>query len=556
MSKTKKVTKKFDRNQFLVETRGMTPSQITKYALMNDTEKVKFVALIRKDLPKPEKGNQKDVIMPVKVIKEDQVCVMVLNMRGKPLMPTSPGKARTLLKKGKAKVIQRSPFTIQLKYPTGESKQPIIYALDPAYKTVGFSAITNKRELISGEVVLITDVSERITEKSMYRKGRRNRNTRYREARFDNRGNKKGKKAGWLAPSIQHKLDTYTRLIEKFDKILPITHINIETSPFDTQKMQNPEISGMEYQHGTLQGYEIKEYLLEKFGRKCVYCGDENVPFETEHIIPPSRNIGGTDRVSNLVIACHKCNQDKDNMTAVEFGHPEVQVLANKSLQAAVFMNIVRSRLVDNIKREFPQYQCNEVYGYVTKYNRNKLGLEKTHVNDAFVIAHSKSNMKFNQIRSKPYIVKQIRRNDRSLQLNRKGHKPSIRTQRYKIKPGDLVKKVILSRNCQWDDELIRDNTVYTVKGISSYGERIRLANPIPKERDIDIKTSDVKILKYGSGLLFQLPRSIKVQKELLIKHELETKDKVKKLSKAEKKEQKTKEIKKQISIDGGWRNN
>ena len=168
----------------------------------------------------------------------------------------------------------------------------------------------------------------------------------------------------------------------------------------------------------------------------------------------------------------------------------------------------------------------------MTKYNRNKLGLEKTHANDAFVIAHYKSNMKFNQIRSKPYIVKQIRRND-----SKKGSKPSIRTQRYKIKPGDLVKKVILSRNMGWDDELIRDNTVYTVKGISSYGERIRLANPIPKEKDIDIKTSDVKILKYGSGLLFQLPRSSKVQKELLTMYEIENKDKIKKPSKTEKEE-------------------
>ena len=541
---------------FKRDTQGMTGSQKMEYLKMNSIDQAKFVASVRvsnaaklKEKEDKEKENQKDndpnkKHAPVKIIKEGQVCVHVLNMRGKPLMPTSPVKARALLKKGKAKVVQRNPFTIQLKYPTGENRQPIVFALDPGYKTVGFSAVTKKRELISGETILRTDVSERITEKSMYRKGRRNRNTRYRKPRFDNRGNKKGKKAGWLAPSIQHKLDTYVNLIRKFDKILPITHINIETSPFDTQKMQNPEISGIEYQHGTLQGYEIKEYLLEKFGRKCVYCGDENVPLETEHIIPPSRNIGGTDRVSNLTIACHDCNQDKGDKTAAEFGHPEVQMMAKRPLKAAAFMNIVRSRLVDMIKKEFPQYYCESIYGYVTKYNRNKLGLEKTHANDAFVIAEGSG-----QIRSKPYIVKQIRRNDRSLQLNRKGHKPSIRTKRYKIKPGDLVKKVILSRSMGWNDELIKDRTVYTVKGVFNYGDWVRLTNPIPEEKGINIKTSDVNILKYGSGLLFQLPKSIKVQKQLLANYQLENKDKIKKLSKAEKEEQKVIDMKKQKTV-------
>ena len=277
---------------FKRDTQGMTGSQKMEYLKMNSVDQAKLVASVivsnvakLKEKEDKENNDPNKKHIPVKIIKPGQVSVMVLNMRGKSLMPTSPGKARTLLKKGKAKVVQRDPFTIQLKYPTGENKQPIVFALDPAYETVGFSAITKKRELISGEVVLRTDVSERITEKSMYRKGRRNRNTRYRKPRFDNRGNKKGKKKGWLAPSIQHKLDTYVRLVERFDKILPITHINIEISPFDTQKMQNPEISGMEYQHGTLQGYEIKEYLLEKFGRKCVYCGRDNVPLQTEHII-------------------------------------------------------------------------------------------------------------------------------------------------------------------------------------------------------------------------------------------------------------------------------
>ncbi len=526
--------KQYQIEKFKRDTQGMTNIQKLEYLGMSDVEKAKFVASINikeysKFQVKEESKNQNN--MPVKILKPGQISVCVLNMRGKPLMPTSPRKTRLLLKNKKAKVVKRNPFTIQLKYATGENRQPIVLGLDPGYKNVGFSAVTNKRELISGEVILRTDIPERLIEKKMYRVNRRSRNTGYRKPRFDNRGIPKG----WLAPSIQHKLDTYVRLVQKFERILPITYINIEISPFDTQKMMNPEIKGIEYQQGTLQGYEVREYLLDKWGRKCAYCKKENVPFETEHIIPTSR--GGTNRISNLTIACHKCNQEKGNLTAAEFGHPEIQIMAKKSLKDATFMNIVRSRLVDNIKENFPQYQCNSTYGYITKHDRIKLGMEKTHANDAFVIAGG-----IDQIRSKPYQVKQIRRNDRSLQTNRKGHKPSIKRQRYKYSPGDLIKKKTLSKNMGWDDAIVRDRTVYTVKGVFNYGEYIRLANPIQGEKDIDIKIDDVKILKYGSGLFFQLAK--------LNDNNIEKKDKVKKLTK---KEQNILDMKGQKSIDDAW---
>lgn len=541
------MSKKLDRSQivkFQRDTQGMSQSQKLEYLMMSESEKDKYlkslnIVVSENDVKdsKQKKGKvqptQKDIT--VKIIKKGQISqtsVIVLNMRGKPLMPTSPRKARLLLKEGKAKVVKKNPFTIQLKYATGENKQPIKLALDPGYKNVGFSAITNKRELMSGEVILRTDIKEKIAEKSMYRRGRRNRNTRYREARWKNRGKNKGKKEGWLAPSIQHKLDTYTRLVTKFDNILPLLNITVETSPFDMQKMQNPEISGIEYQQGELQGYEVKEYLLEKWGRKCAYCKTENVPLETEHIIPTSR--GGTNRVSNLTIACHSCNQKKSNMTAAEFGHPEIQILAKKPLKDATFMNIVRSRLVDTIKKEFPQYQCNETYGYITKCNRIKMGIEKSHANDAFVIAGGR-----NQIRSsKPYQVIQTRRNNRSLQINRKGFKPSIRRNRYKYSPGDLIKRKSLLQTTGWGEKV--DNkirkSIYTVKGIFNYGEWIRLEN------NINIKTNDVRISKYGSGLCFQLAKKNN--------GDIEKKDKVKKLNK---KEQKIIDMKFQKSIDDSW---
>jgi len=520
--KTKKVVKEksFGQQQkelFLKEKRDMeimSSAQKFQYLQMSWAERDVFVKKIReeKDI-KDKKVKEKEEKCYAKIIKngKEQICVMVLNMRGQPIMPTSPAKARILLKEKKANVICRCPFTIQLKYVAGENRQPITLALDTGYKHVGFSATTDKRELICGEVVLRTDIPDKLDERATYRRNRRNRNTRYREARFDNRGIPKG----WLAPSIQHKLDTYVRMVEKFEKILPITGITVEVSPFDTQKMQNPEISGIEYQQGTLAGYEVREYLLEKWDRKCAYCGKTEVPFEVEHIIPPGR-IGGSNRVGNLTIACHDCNQKKGNMTAAEFGHPEVQILAQKSMKDAAFMNIVRARLLGILKEEFPNYEINSTYGYVTKYWRIKSGIEKTHANDAFVIStigdRSKLENIGNIIRSKGYHVKQIRRNDRSLQTNRKGYKPSIRRQRYKYSPGDLViKRKPLLQESGWGDKINRRNVeIYTVKGVFNYGKSVRLKNPIAGGNDINVNIKEVKLLKYGAGLLFQLPKKIK----------------------------------------------
>ena len=323
--------------------------------------------------------------------------VPVLNMRGKPLMPTTPRKARILLEKGKAKVIRRTPFTIQLLYVAGEMKQDITLGIDAGYSAIGFSAVTSDRELIAGELTLRSDIKRLIEKRATYRRTRRSRKW-HREPRFSNRGVQKG----WLAPSIQHKLDSHIRLIEKLKRILPITRIIVEVASFDTQKMQNPEISGIEYQQGELQGYEVREYLLEKWSRKCAYCGKKGMPLEIEHIVPKSR--GGSDRISNLTIACHKCNQEKGNQTAEEFGRPKIQSKAEKTLKATAFMNIVRSRLVDILG-------CDRTYGYITKHDRIELDLEKSHANDAFVIAGGKDQEHAAHI----HIGKQVRRQNRSL---------------------------------------------------------------------------------------------------------------------------------------------
>jgi len=324
--------------------------------------------------------------------------VPVLNMRGEPLMPTTPRKARILLKQGKARVVSRTPFVIQLLYPTGENKQDITLGIDAGYSTIGYSAVTAKRELIAGELELRNDIKRLLEKRREYRRARRSRKW-YRKPRFDNRK----RKDGWLPPSLEHKLESHIRLIERLKRILPITRVVVEVASFDTQKMQNPEISGVEYQRGELAGYEVREYLLAKWGHKCAYCGKTDVPLEIDHIIPKSR--GGSNRVSNLTIACHECNQSKGNRTAEEFGYPEVQAKAKEPLKAAAFMNAIRWELVNRLG-------CDWTYGSITKYRREKLKLEKSHVNDAFVIAGGTSN----HIRTGYiYKAKQVRRQNRSM---------------------------------------------------------------------------------------------------------------------------------------------
>jgi 5-methylcytosine-specific restriction endonuclease McrA len=382
-------------------------------------------------------------------------------------MPTTQHTGKRLLKEGKARVVQRCPFIIQLNYATGETRQPIKLGVDIGYTNIGFSAKTDKLELISGTLTLRQDVSKKLEARRIYRRTRRAR-LGYRPPRFDNRE----RPEGWIAPSTQHKQDSHVRLVNKIETLLPITYKRVEVANFDAQKMQNPEITGVAYQQGELQGYEVREYLLDKWERKCAYCGKKDVPLEVEHIIPKSR--GGTDRVSNLTLSCRKCNLRKGDKIAKEFGYPHIQQQAKLPLKAPACLNNIRWRTVE-------QLDADHTYGYVTKYQRNKLGLEKSHVNDAFIIAGGT-----NQERCRPYEVIQVRRNNRSLQKNRKGFKPSIRRQRYQLQPHDLV---------------TYNGNLFKVKGVFNYGTWVRLSDSHGKVVNTNIK--HVKLLKYGKGLIF-----------------------------------------------------
>ena len=312
--------------------------------------------------------------------------VYVLSASGIPLMPTQRyGHVRRMLRDGKARVVKRTPFTIQLTYESTTYTQPISLGIDTGSKHIGISAATENKELYAGEVELRDDVSGNLAARRQYRRERRSRKTRYRKPRFDNRIRSKHK--GWLAPSVEAKIGTHMRVIRDVCRILPVGRITVETAAFDTQKMRDPEISGIEYQQGTLMGYEIREYLAEKFGHKCCYCGKPQgtgIRFEVEHLTPKAR--GGSDRIMNLGWSCHDCNEKKGTMTCEEFGHPEVRGEAEAGMKHAAHMSIMRWTLYRRLKTLYGN-KLHMTYGSTTSYRRNTAGLQKTHVNDARCIS-------------------------------------------------------------------------------------------------------------------------------------------------------------------------
>ena len=344
--------------------------------------------------------------------------VYVLNKRGLPLMPTCQSRARRLVRSNKAKIVKRFPFTIQMTIATGETKQEVELGIDSGYSKIGFSAIANSRELIAGEVVVDNKTKERLTERRMYRRGRRNK-LWYREPRFDNRNTP----SGWLPPSVQRRYDLHIRLVKRIKSLLPITRVVVEIGNFDIQRLDNPDIQGKEYQQGDTFGFlNVKAFVIAREQGKCQICGKEkgNDVWSLHHIV--QRKDAGTDKPNNLALLhkrCHEKLHKKGSKLIVE---------DNKSYKPSTFMNIVKGRFVKDL-------ECDTTFGYITYGKRIALGLEKSHVNDAFVIAGGEK-----QERCCGYSIEQKRKNNRSVQLNRKGFKPSIRRQRYSCQPKDLVK--------------------------------------------------------------------------------------------------------------------
>jgi 5-methylcytosine-specific restriction endonuclease McrA len=308
--------------------------------------------------------------------------VFVVDTNKQPLNPISPARARELLTKQKAAVFRMYPFTIILKHAVlNPAPKPLTIKLDPGSKVTGLA-------ILEGEnVIWVAELEHRggiiknaLSARRSLRRSRRNRKTRYRPARFDNRK----RKEGWLPPSLMHRVLTTETWVKRLCRYAPIAQVVMELVKFDTQKMQNPEIDGVEYQQGELVGYEVREYLLEKWGRKCAYCDTSGVPLQIEHIHPRAK--GGSNRVSNLCLSCQRCNIKKGVKLIEEFLKKDnsrlekIKQLARKPLKDAAAVSATRWSLFHTLKNLLPTTYCS---GGQTKYNRTRLELNKQHWIDA-----------------------------------------------------------------------------------------------------------------------------------------------------------------------------
>jgi len=384
--------------------------------------------------------------------------VHIISKDGKALMPCHPAKARKLLKEGKAKPVKGKTgyFTIQLLYGSSGYKQEVVVGIDTGAKRVPIAAVGNGKVYYAKEKILRTDVKKQLSDRSRYRRTRRSRKTRYRKPRFLNRVKTKCSRCGvnnvpkrWksvnrkngkskkkvcngraqlcrqclgkkglhekphvLAPSVSNRALSLLNDIHRLSLSLPISKIVVEIASFDTQKMANALIKGVEYQHGTLFGYEVKQYLLTVHKHKCAYCGGlsgDNI-LQVEHIFPQSK--GGTDKVNNLTISCGVCNEAKGSMTLERWERvlraspsdinekrlksiPAVkkQSRLKKGFQYSALTQSYKNYLLAELRKDFTKDKGEScvllevTFGATTKYNRNQLGYPKSQILDALVIA-------------------------------------------------------------------------------------------------------------------------------------------------------------------------
>lgn len=313
--------------------------------------------------------------------------VYVLSQYGEPLMPCSPRKARILLKTQKATVIRRTPFTIRLLYGSSGYKQPVSLGVDAGSKTIGLSATTTSRELYRGELKPRNDVVDLLSTRRELRRSRRNRKTRYRAPRFNNRVHSKHK--GWLAPSVEVKIQEHITAIKRIAKILPLSKVYVETAEFDTQRLKamlegKPLPVGTDYQQGEMyDAYNVRQYVLKRDHYTCQHCGVQSnkktdVKFHVHHI--ESRKTGG-NAPNNLITLCETCHKALHASKITLNGRKR-----GRSMRDAAFMGIMRNTLLERLSNELdiPVYNT---YGYITKYQREKYDIPKSHANDARCIS-------------------------------------------------------------------------------------------------------------------------------------------------------------------------
>ncbi|MGB0386207.1 MAG: RNA-guided endonuclease IscB [Ardenticatenaceae bacterium] len=389
--------------------------------------------------------------------------VFVLDKNKKPLMPCRPARARRLLSRGRAAVYRLNPFTIIIKDRTSETcvLQKVSVKFDPGSRTTGLALVAN---FAKGQTLIWAAnlahrghlITERMQKRSNVRKSRRSRKVRHRKKRFKNRSRPKG----WLAPSLRSRVLNVRSWCERLINWCPIWGLEVETARFDTQKMMNPEISGILYQQGTLQGYDVREYLLEKWGRKCAYCDKTGIGLQIEHIYPRSR--GGSNRVSNLTMGCDDCNTDKGNQKISDYLAHDPKRLAyinshrKKPLKDAAAMNSIRYAIGDALKSFGLPITFHT--GAQTKMNRIKQNYPKDHWIDAACVGITGQKVRIPNNFAPLYIKATGRGNRQKCEMNSHGFprmklnkdtdkkepkKPRGPKRVYGFQTGDIVKGTI-----------------------------------------------------------------------------------------------------------------
>lgn len=354
--------------------------------------------------------------------------VYVLNNQGQPIMPCKSSKTRKLLKQNKAKVVKREPFTIQLLYGSSGYKQEINLGVDCGSKMIGLSATTKNQELFLAELELRSDIVDLISTRRQNRRTRRNR-LRYRKARFLNRVGSKNK--GWLAPSIENKIQTHFNIVDKIHKLLPITNIIVETASFDIQKINNPNIEGKEYQEGNSLGFwNTREYVLFRDGHKCCVKGCKESILNVHHI--ESRKVGG-NAPNNLITICERHHKQYHD------GKLKLDLKRGESFKDATFMGIMRWTFYNRLKEMYPNVKM--TYGYITKNTRITNNLPKEHRVDARCISGNPLVKPLDYW----YYIKQTRKHNRQIHKANilKGGKKKLNQSRYEVKGFRLFDKVL-----------------------------------------------------------------------------------------------------------------
>jgi 5-methylcytosine-specific restriction endonuclease McrA len=347
-----------------------------------------------------------------------------------------------LLKAEKAAILRRCPFVLILKTSRSDAVvEPLRAKIDPGAKTSGIALINDG----SGEVVWAAEVTHRgqeirtaLTKRRAVRHSRRQRKTRYRPKRFANRR----RPAGWLAPSLLSRVLNLLTWVARLRSFCPVGALSMELTKFDTAALQDPTIAGIAYQQGSLAGYEIRTFLLEKWDRRCAYCQQSSNKLQVEHLIPKSR--GGSDRLSNLVLACETCNQQKGDRTAEEFGFLHLMEQAKAPLVGAAVMNATRWSLYQALQQTGLPVEVGT--GGRTSYHRASQNLPKAHWIDASVVgASTPERLCLQHVR--PWLIEATGWQSRQMCLMSKHGVPRTRAKQHSrvkgFRTGDLARAVV-----------------------------------------------------------------------------------------------------------------